>query len=161
MCFLRVAFIAAIACLPFHSAGQHVALHWYAFQSIVPLNAEEGKEALVIIRELTTDSISSFTDKSDQFKLATREEVNLDDLMDALDDSGYYLFDTTNPKIENQYYVRATKGYQFAVLYCMEPERFEVLNTSDIVLTQQAKMLFTPFQQEQISASGKFSIEQE
>jgi hypothetical protein len=160
MLAIRVALFAALLNLPQILTGQHQALHWYAFQSLLPLNAEEGKEALTVIREFTTDSISSFADKNDYFSFATKEEEDLDALADQLNESGFYLVDVTNPRLENQYHVRATKGYQYALLFCAEPNRFTQLTIGTIAVSQQVLSLLNPDFQDMILNSDKFILKE-
>jgi hypothetical protein len=160
MLFYRIILIAVCLYLPQFGACQHQAFHWYTFQSLLPLNAEEGKEALVLIRENTSDSLSGFTDKNDYFSIATKEEEDLDFLMDILNASGFYLIDITNPRLENQYYVRASKGYQYAMIYCMEPDRFAELTPDIITLTQQAKAALSEEFQLLVANSNRFILKE-
>ncbi|MFM9986011.1 MAG: hypothetical protein ACKVOK_12305 [Flavobacteriales bacterium] len=141
--------------------GQHQALHWHAFQSLIPLNAEEGKEVLQLIRELTTDSISSFADKNDHFSFATKEEENLDNLADQLNAAGFYLVDVSNPRLENQYYVRTTKGFQYAILFCLEPVRFQEIDPPLIKLTLAAHQALSADHRLLVQSNNKFDIQEE
>ena len=161
MLALRVTLFAAMLYLPQNLFGQHQALHWYAFQSLLPLNAEEGKEALTVIREFTTDSISSFADKNDYFSFATKMEEDLDALADQLNAAGFYLVDVTNPRLENQYHVRTTKGYQYAILFCLEPGSFLAINPPVIKLTLAAHQALSADHQLLIQSNNKFDIQEE
>lgn len=161
MLALRVALFAAMLYLPQIIFGQHQALHWYAFQSLLPLNAEEGKEALTVIREFTTDSISSFADKNDYFSFATKEEEDLDALADQLNEAGFYLVDVTNPRLENQYHVRATKGFQYAILFCIQPDKFTDINPPSVKVTHDVFQALIEEHRLLILANTKFDIQEE
>lgn len=161
MLFYRIILIAVCLYLPQFGACQHQVLHWYTFQSLLPLNPEEGKEVLILIRENTSDSLSGFTDKNDYFSIATKEDEDLDFLMDILNSAGYYLIDITNPRLENQYYVRATKGYQYALLFCIEPSRFNDLNPPLVKMSDQAHQALSEAHQFIIQSSNKFEIQEE
>lgn len=161
MLSLRVAILLLWMSCPAFSFGQHQPLHWYAFQSIVPLNAEAGKEALQLLRSNTPDSLSTFNDKNDYFSLATSEEVNLNELAEILNEAGFFLIDVTNNKLENHYNVRMSKGYQYAKLFCLNEELFETESPSQVIITPEIRNLLSPGDLERIQTSAIFIIKED
>jgi hypothetical protein len=157
----RLALVAIILFFASFLSAQHQALHWYTFQSLVPLNAAEGKEALVLIRNQTSDSLSTFNDKNDIFSLACKEEEDLNTLSDLLNDAGFYLIDITNPRIENSYYVRITKGYQYVVLYCADPEKFQTVVTGHVVIRPEVRSMLSSDQKALIDSNTVFIQKEE
>jgi hypothetical protein len=66
--------------LLFHCASclcaQHPVLHWYNLRSVAPLDQAEDKIALTRMKQFTTDTIATFTDRGDYFQLATWSPID-------------------------------------------------------------------------------------
>ncbi|MFN0031222.1 MAG: hypothetical protein ACKVOR_03585 [Flavobacteriales bacterium] len=121
-------------CMAVISHSQQSTLHWYRLRSIVPMTEAQGKEALAIIRNHTTDSISSFTDKSNTFKLATTTAVDMDALTDLLNDEGYYIADVTHGGISTGLNIRSSEGFQHVVLLEKDAVLFASIEPTKIIL---------------------------
>jgi hypothetical protein len=87
-------------------------LHWYTLKSVAPLNAEEGKTALTRMKQITTDSLASFTDRDDYFLLATQTPIDWPSFSAAMESSGFYIADVSRPSEHHEDYVKMGLAYQ-------------------------------------------------
>ncbi len=147
--------------LPIMGLSQGAPLHWYTLKSIVNINEARGKEALAVIRNYTTDSISDFTDKSNMFKLATTTAVDLDALTDLLNEEGFYIADITHPNGPPNAFHRSTPAFQHALLFCKDHSAFDQLGISILVLKNAELNLLTVQERQAILNSPIFIIKAE
>lgn len=152
--------LLVIAILPTVAYAQHVPLHWYTLKSVIDIDAAEGKEALTIIREFTTDSLSSFTDKSNQFKLATKTEVDLNLLADVLNDAGFYIADITNSDTHPVVYERSGTAFQSALLFVKDFALFVASDIAEVKITKQEFSALSEEYQSVVLNSGVVTVQE-
>jgi hypothetical protein len=147
--------------LPIVALSQNAALHWYSLKSIVNINEAQGKEALAVIRNFTSASISDFTDKSNIFKLATTTAVDLDALTYLLNEEGFYIADITHPNGPPYTYHRSTPAFQQALLFCKDHTAFEQLNVTTLALKNAELNLLNAEERQMILSSPIFTIKED
>jgi hypothetical protein len=112
--------------LLFHCASclcaQHASLHWYNLRSVAPLDQSEGKIALTRMKQLTTDTIATFTDRGDYFQLATKTPIDWQLFNQTMSDAGYFIADVTRTEVHHQDYVKMGLAYQEAYYLAEHPE---------------------------------------
>ena len=116
------------------SLGQNE-LFWYHFKSVATINAEQGKNALVIFRINSTSVQSSFNDKNDIFSISAFTPIDLPLLITTLNDHGYFIADLTTDRFHHPYCLIAGYYFQLALLYCHSPQVFIESEIPKIVLT--------------------------
>ncbi len=155
---LKIVVLLFVLYLSFSGISQHTQLHWYTLKSVVNLTAAEGKEALGIIRNNTTDYISSFTDKSNMFKLATTTAVEMNVLMHMLNTEGFYIANVTTIEIHTVY-ERSSEAFQLALLFCRNKIKFDTENIGFVKLKRSELELLKEDEKQTIMASNVFNIE--
>jgi hypothetical protein len=115
--------------------SQHVSLHWYNLKSVAPLGIEEGKMALTRMKQMTTDSLASFTDRGDYFQIATKTPIDWPSFSAAMESSGYYIADVSRPSEHHDEYVKMGLAYQQASYLLSEQELPQLTIISEVVLT--------------------------
>lgn len=116
------------------SFGQNE-LYWYHFKSVASINAEQGKNALTIVRIISTSDQSSFNDKNDVFSVAAFTPIDLPLLISTLNDQGYFIADITTDRFHHPSCLKAGFYFQLALFYCHSPQLFIESEILKIALT--------------------------
>lgn len=139
----KVPFVLVISLFSFSANAQHVSLYWYNLQSLQPLSQEEGKIVVVLISELTEDSLLTFNVKSSMFLLAAKSPIVGDLLASSLNSAGYFIADVTGGIVHQEGAVKSGFNFQAALFYFGNQDVFIVngfetigLNDREILLLQ-------------------------
>ena len=112
--------------LLFHCASclhaQHASLHWYNLKSVAPLDQAEGKIALTRMKQITSDTIATFTDRGDYFQLATWSPIDWPLFYQTMSEAGYFIADVTRTEVHHQDYVKMGLAYQETYYLAEHPE---------------------------------------
>ena len=152
--------------LLFHCASclcaQHASLHWYNLRSVAPLDQSEGKIALTRMKQLTTDTIATFTDRGDYFQLATKTPIDWQLFNQTMSDAGYFIADITRGEIHHEEFVKMSWAYQQANYLLQHPAALESVQPEDpVVLTMEEFQALNPAQQSiTLSHSNYFVIKE-
>ena len=102
--------------------AQHASLYWYNLQSVAPLDEADGKLALTRMKQITADSLATFTNRGDYFQLATKTPIEWEAFHSAMASAGYYIADITQRGTSHQEYVKMGLAYQEAHYLADHPE---------------------------------------
>jgi hypothetical protein len=103
----------------FRAQGQANEVTWFAFESVVHLNHSQSKELIEFVHAFAGDSILQYNDHNDRIIVAIGNSFSSIELINALNELGYYIADISHGKCHEAGEKMITNWYyQCAVFAC-------------------------------------------
>lgn len=137
---LRIILSAFFLCCLLHEVrAQNTYSHWYLLKSVVPIQPEESKPILELLRIHLPDARIVYFDKNDSFSIARNAEIDIPALVDHANANGFFLADITSGEIITVPDVpeKCSVHYQKTLWKQMQPQAYESKTAATVFLTQQ------------------------